>query len=113
MLRIHSGRASLAQIESLLLRRQDLKKAWQSRTDLAATLDTVLTGCAILYSCLDNETQKICAGALQPALVNWRRKAKVVWNYDRFRELLDALRGQQTAINLLIQLLQMYSTLLS
>ena len=71
-------------------------------------LDVALTGCMVIFSCLESELQKIVAGVPDPSQMRWRSKARMMWNEHRLSELLNALRGQQTAINLLIQLLQMY-----
>jgi hypothetical protein len=71
-------------------------------------LDVALTGCMVLFSCLDTEIQRIVAGTPDPAQIRWRSKLRMMWNEQKLNELLNALRGQQTAINLLIQLLQMY-----
>ncbi|KAF7551883.1 hypothetical protein G7Z17_g4720 [Cylindrodendrum hubeiense] len=101
--------ASLAQIQNLLLRRQDLSTAWQSQSGLAGALDTTLTGCMVLYSCLDDEVQNITSGTADASQMRWKARARAVWNEEKLQELLVALRGQQTAITLLIQLLQMYS----
>jgi hypothetical protein len=78
-----------------------------ARADLAAALDTALIGCAVLFSCLHEETQLITKGSTQPDQLTWKGKARAVWNHDRLKELLDGLRGQQNAINIIINLLQM------
>jgi hypothetical protein len=54
--------ASLAQIQSLLLQRQDLSRVWASRTELPAVLDQAVTGCMLIFSCLDAEIQRITGG---------------------------------------------------
>lgn len=100
--------ASLSQIQNLVLRRHDLTNVLQARPDLAAALDTSLIGCAVLFSCLHEETQCITKGSMLPAKLTWKGKARAIWNHDRLRELLDGLRGQQTAINTIINLLQVY-----
>jgi hypothetical protein len=98
--------ASLSQIQSLVLRRHDLTNILNARPDLAAALDTSLIGCAVLFSCLHDETQRITKGSTQPSQFTWKGTARVMWNHDRLKELLDGLRGQQTAINTIINLLQ-------
>lgn len=42
--------------------------------------------------------------------LNWKQKMKTVWKENDGKELLMQLWGQQTALSLLIQLLQMEST---
>ena len=97
---------SLSQIQTLVLRRHDLTSVLNARPDLAAALDTSLIGCAVLFSCLHEETQRITKGTTQPSQFTWKGKARAMWNHDRLKELLDGLRGQQTAINTIINLLQ-------
>jgi len=96
----------LSHIQSLLLSRRDLEGILQARQDLAAALDTSLVGCAVLFSCLNEETLRITNGQSEPSIFAFRSKARLLWNHDKLKELLDGLRGQQIAINTLIQLLQ-------
>jgi hypothetical protein len=98
--------ASLSQIQSLVLQKHDLTNILNARPDLAAALDTALIGCAVLFSCLHEETQRMTKGSTLPSQYTWRARARVMWNHDRLKELLDGLRGQQTAINTIINLLQ-------
>jgi hypothetical protein len=101
--------ASLSQVQSLLLRQTDLPAMLESRPELVATLDAALTGCMVLFSCLDDEMQNILASSSKAGLISWRSKAKMVWNQDRLKELLDALRGLQSSMNVLLSLLQVDS----
>lgn len=100
--------ASLSHIQSLLLSKKDLEGILQARQDLAAALDTALVGCVVLFSCLSEETKRLTKGSIGPSTFTWKSKARLLWNHDKLKELLDGLRGQQTAINTLIQLLQVY-----
>jgi len=97
---------SLSHIQSLLLSKRDLEGILQARQDLATALDTALVGCAVLFSCLNEETQRITKGQSGSSTFAFRSKARLLWNHDKLKELLDGLRGQQIAINTLIQLLQ-------
>lgn len=101
--------ASLSKVQSLFLRQSDLPSLLESRPELVAALDAALTGCMVLFSYLDNEMQHIMASSSQGVSLAWRAKARMVWNRDKLRELLEALRGLQTSLNLLIQLLQVDS----
>jgi hypothetical protein len=56
----------------------------------------------VLFSCLNKEVRKITAPSSQTGALAWKGKAKAVWNHERLRDLLDALREQYIAINLLI-----------
>jgi len=81
---------------------------WKSRdTDMPVVLDQALTGCMVIFSCLEKEIQRITTGAPEPSRIRWRPRARMVWNESHLNDLLSSLRGQQTAITLLIQLLQM------
>ncbi|KAF2813324.1 uncharacterized protein BDZ99DRAFT_253794 [Mytilinidion resinicola] len=100
--------ASLSSVQSLLLREPDLPNLLASRPELIAALDAALTGCMVLFSCLDDEMSHITASS-QPGAISWRSKARMVWNRDKLRELLEALRGLQMSMNMLIQLLQVDS----
>lgn len=99
--------ASLSQIQSLLLQKQELADLWRSQAELPMVLDVALTGCMVIFSCIDAELQRIVPRESDPGQILWRSKVRMMWNEQKLNELLGALRGQQTAINLLIQLLQM------
>lgn len=99
--------ASLAQIQALLLQHRDFADVWECRTEIPTVLDTALTGCMVVFSCLDAEVRRIVAGASNAAQIRWLSKFRLIWNEPRMQEALSSLRGQQTALNLLIQLLQM------
>lgn len=99
--------ASLSQIQALILTKQNPEQLLRSRPEIAATLDTSLTGCMVLFTCLDEELREVSRYARGNDSLSWRGKVKTVWKQDRFQELLDGLRGHQTAINTLIQILQM------
>ena len=98
---------SLSQIEALILSHKDPESFLRSRPNVAATLDRSLIGCTILFSCLDNEIEKMSSSAGGHGTLTWKAKARMVWKYETFKELLDNMRGQQVGITLLLQLLQM------
>jgi hypothetical protein len=98
---------SLSQIEALILSHKDPESFLRSRPNVAATLDRSLIGCTILFSCLDNEIEKMSSSAGRHGTLTWKAKARMVWKYETFKELLDNMRGQQVGITLLLQLLQM------
>ena len=102
--------ASLAQIQALILSKENPEQVLHSRPEIAATLDTSLTGCMVLFSCLDQELRDIKRDAHRQGRekLSFKGKIKTVWKQETFQELLDGIRGQQLAINTLIQLLQMY-----
>lgn len=97
--------ASLSKVQNLLLREPDLPDLLAMRPELIAALDAALTGCMVLFSCLDDEMSRVTP-ASQAGPISWRSKARMVWNRDKLKELLEALRGVQMSMSLLIQLLQ-------
>ena len=99
--------ASLSQIQTLILCKSESEGYFKPRPELADVLDVSLTGCTVVLSCLDEEIRRMSDTRLRTTGFTLRNKARVVWNQDKLRDLLESLRGQQTAINLLIQLLQM------
>lgn len=96
--------ASLSRVQDLLLR-----DALQGRPDLRSAFDTALTGCMVVFSCLDDEVRGLVGKAASGSDLDWTDKVKIVWKEDTMKELLQQLRGQQTALLLLIQGLQMES----
>ena len=104
---LHLLSASLAKVESLLLHhRHNLVEVWQSRTDLPALLDAALAGCTMVFSSLDTQVQRITDAGKNPGWIQWRPRLRTLWNEQQLNDLLGGLRGQQGALNLLIQLLQ-------
>jgi hypothetical protein len=99
--------ASLAQIQNLILSNPDaLTSHLQQRPELVSTFDTVLTGCMVVFSVLDDEVQR-----LFPSNANENAglldRARVVWKEDIMNDLLSQIRGQQGALTLLVQALQL------
>lgn len=99
--------ASLSQIQALILTKPHPEHLLRSRPEIATTLDTCLTGCMVLFSCLDEELRSVERHARGRDKFSWVGRLKTVWKQETFQELLDGIRGQQLAINTLIQLLQM------
>lgn len=97
---------SLSQLQSLLL--DNLDEAILNN-EVREALGIVLTGCAVVFSCLKDEI-----AALVERLESETRefgigdKVSVVWREEKFKELLDQLRGQHGALGVLLQCLQMY-----
>ncbi|KAJ9642073.1 hypothetical protein H2199_005288 [Coniosporium tulheliwenetii] len=100
--------ASLSKIQSLLLDTSDaFTGGLNARSELHATFDTALIGCIVVFSCLENEVKQLSLHAEHAHSVDWKSKAKAVWKDDQMKELLESLRGQQNALTLLMQGLQM------
>jgi len=95
--------ASLSQIQNLLQH-----DTLQNKPQLLETFDSALTGCRVVYGCLEEEVGELATKAEHDHL-KFKDRAKFLWKEDTFRELLTQIRGQQSALSLLIQGLQMES----
>ena len=99
--------ASLSQIQSLMLGNPDgLSNKLQQRPDLESTLDQSLTGCYIVFDVLQAEVQKLLEfsppGSSEFGL---RTKLRYMWNESTMQDILTQIRGLQTALTLLLQIL--------
>lgn len=100
--------ASLAQVQGILLRNSQVSRdEYRIRPELQDAFDIALTGCAVTFSCLDHEVQSLVREADEDNGFGWKTKAKCVWKEEAMGDLLLQIRGQQTAISLLMQGLQM------
>jgi hypothetical protein len=95
--------ASLSQVQNLLHH-----DALQNKPQLLETFDRALTGCRVVYGCLEEEVRDLVVKAEADEL-KFKDRAKFLWKEDTFKELLTQIRGQQSALSLLIQGLQMES----
>lgn len=102
---------SLSQLQGLLLDNSDEAIL---KTEVREELDIVLTGCAVVFSCLKDEiTALVERMESETGQLNVGDKVSVVWKEDNLKELLDRLRGQHTALGVLLQCLQTYVHFLS
>ncbi|KAF5714593.1 GTPase-activating of the rho rac family (LRG1) [Fusarium mundagurra] len=92
----------LSELQMKILRRDDLAQAWASKTEIWTAFETALTGCMVVFSCLEAETRSL--RSKNPGV--WA-KIKFIWNQDRLKELLGALRAQQSSITFLLGLLEL------
>ncbi|KAM5352791.1 hypothetical protein ACJ41O_005513 [Fusarium nematophilum] len=97
---------ALSQLQMHILKRQDLSQAWASRSEVLMAFETALTGCMVVFSCLEAETRQLQLQTSKPTGLRVWTKLRFMWNQDRLKELLGALRGQQTSINFLLQVLE-------
>jgi hypothetical protein len=95
--------ASLSQVQNLLQH-----ESLQNKPQLLETFDRALTGCRVVYGCLEEEVRDLVIKAENDDL-KFKDRAKFLWKEDTFKELLTQIRGQQSALTLLIQGLQMES----
>lgn len=99
----------LSELQSKILHRDDLAQAWASRTDILNVFEVALTGCMTVFSCLEAETRNLKQRnpTVLAKLPGVLARLKFIWNQDRLKELLEALRGQQTSITFLLNILEM------
>ncbi|KAF1947094.1 hypothetical protein EJ02DRAFT_334893 [Clathrospora elynae] len=95
--------ASLSQVQNLLQH-----DGLQRKPQLLETFDRALTGCRIVYGCLEEEVIDLVVKAETEDL-GFKDRARFLLKEDTFKELLTQIRGQQSALSLLIQGLQMES----
>ncbi|KAK3069423.1 hypothetical protein LTR53_012250 [Teratosphaeriaceae sp. CCFEE 6253] len=102
--------AALAQIESLLREDGDaVVSRFTTQPVLAAAFDTAITGCQMVYSCLDAELRELAAALQRDGSLDWKRKFKTVWKQETMAGFQQQIRGQVLALNTLLQSLQMES----
>lgn len=73
--------------------------------EVKPTFDIALAGCGEIYSCLEIEVKKLHSDTNDPP--GWKDKSRFLWNEDRLKQLLSHLRAHQSAITLLITVIQM------
>jgi hypothetical protein len=72
---------------------------------LGASIELALGGCSITLAVLNEEVVKL-TGIEKVGFLRRRSKAKYLWNEGGMKELLTTLRGQQSALHLLITAVQ-------
>ncbi|KAF2624071.1 hypothetical protein BU25DRAFT_413944 [Macroventuria anomochaeta] len=95
--------ASLSQVQNLLQHDSLVQKP-----QLLETFDRALTGCRVVYGCLEEEVRDLVEKSQRNDL-RFKDRARYLLKEDTFKELLTQIRGQQSALSLLIQGLQMES----
>jgi hypothetical protein len=99
--------ASLNQIQSLALSNPvALSSRMSPDGSLTKNFDDALTGCMITLTVIEDELEGMVEGDQGAGTVGFKARAKFVWNEAAMDALLRQLRGQQTAIGLLVAVLQ-------
>lgn len=104
--------ASMSRIQSHLLRDpESVSDKLHSQPSLESTLDQALTGCYLVFDVLQSEVSKLTESALLDPSVDLRFTAKVryMWSENTMKDILTQMRGLQTALTLLLQLLGVYT----
>ena len=98
--------AALSHIQDLATQNADaFVSRLKSQSNFTTTFDTALAGCTLVFSVLETHLHDITKGK-DPGDIDRMGKAMAVWKEDNLKELLQQLRGQQIAINLLLTALQ-------
>ncbi|KAH8695832.1 hypothetical protein GQ44DRAFT_779701 [Phaeosphaeriaceae sp. PMI808] len=88
---------SLTHLQMILLQNPDTIKE-----ELLPVLDIAVTGCTVIFSCLEREVSTLPT-AHAPGFLE---RIKLLWNQKQMDTFLQHFHGQQTALTMLLQLLQ-------
>lgn len=79
----------------------------QSHPSLESTLDQALTGCYVVFDVLESEISKLTESDVLQTSVDLKFTAKLryMWSESTMKELLGQMRGLQTALGFIMQLL--------
>lgn len=99
--------ASLRQLQHILAQNEEVcLQQFQNRSDLSDVFEAALLGCSLVYSCLDDEVQRLMVPTNDANETNRLARARFLWREETMRELLQSIRAQNAAISLLLQCLQ-------
>jgi hypothetical protein len=99
--------ASLNQIQGLVLSNPvALSSRMSPASSLTKNFDDALTACMLTLSVIEDELEGMVEGDQGTGTLGFKAKAKFLWNEAVMAALLQQLRGQQTAIGLLVAVLQ-------
>lgn len=102
-------KTALSYVDWLVKRDTELLSSQlKAHSPLAETLDVALTGCAVTFSLLDIELQKLYDKSKDQDGYKWRDKMRYVWDEDRAKNILDHMRGLNSAVSLVLTALQTY-----
>ena len=100
-------KAGLSYIYYLINRDTELfSSQMQAHGPLAETLDVALTGCTVTFSLLDCELQKLYDKSGDRDSFKWKDRMRFIWDEKVAKELLDQMRGLQSAVTLVLTALQ-------
>ncbi|CAI7677272.1 unnamed protein product [Penicillium pancosmium] len=100
--------ASMSHIQSCILKDPDaVSDKLQSHPSLESTLDQALTGCYVVFDVLESEISKLTESEVLQTSVDLKFTAKLryMWSESTMKELLGQMRGLQTALGFIMQLL--------
>ncbi|KKO99695.1 hypothetical protein THAR02_08203 [Trichoderma harzianum] len=76
--------------------------------DVRESFDSALTGCMLVLSSLETQLKRITENG-EPETMRFTQKLEMLWREEDMNRLLEHLRGQHSAINTLVSLLQTVS----
>ncbi|KAF2727460.1 hypothetical protein EJ04DRAFT_557379 [Polyplosphaeria fusca] len=98
---------SLAHIQALCTKNPEaLRSTLNDQPQVEQTFDQALTGCVLVYSVIDDEVQRLYNGMGKEGMSGAISKSKLLWKEEAMRDVLVQIRGQQTALSLLVAVLQ-------
>ena len=99
--------AALTQIEGIAKKDPDgfASRLDPSASQLGASFELAMGGCSITLAVLNEEVEKLTVGE-KVGFLGWKPKVKYIWNEAGMRDLLGTLRGQQSALHLLLAAVQ-------
>ncbi|TID24147.1 hypothetical protein E2P81_ATG02454 [Venturia nashicola] len=102
---------SISQIKELFEERnQELAEKLRAKPELSKALAVCLAGCQHILSSLDGDVKKVQQTERRgEGKFGLKRRASFMWKKDSFRTYLDQIHGHQSALNLLLQALQLHS----
>lgn len=102
-------REALSHIFMLINRTESIALAdLSSNTLLSQSFNIALTGCTITFSALDIELEKILGSSENGKTLGLHERAKFIWKEDVLNAVMEELRGQRDALNLLVSVVQRY-----
>jgi hypothetical protein len=101
---------SLSQLRNVLVGDEHLVLTQSLlKPDIRKALDVALTGCNVILSCLETEIHSVTANIAPDQKLPFSDRAKIAWKDYKFKELLQQLIRQHSAIATLNQCFQMYA----
>jgi hypothetical protein len=76
-----------------------------SNGQLSSSLELSLSSCSLTMAVLEDEIKKLTTTE-NLRFLSWKTKVKYVWNEEDMKDLLQSIRGQQSALHLLLTALQ-------
>lgn len=100
--------AGIQFINEIFKRRPKLAhERFDANSDLEQTLSVSLAGCSLVMSCLNEEVERIQKAVDSDGFTGQMGIAQLIWKEDVMKDLLDALRGQHSAVASIVQCFQL------